>query len=116
MMTVLFASAISTARGSEVHARLMPLMALVALTPARARLTSDVMGSGPNPRNPVLGGLVVLGLVGITAVRDIHVRGRPHPADRYGGGFVALCMVARAILNRTETWCSVTDSLRTLMH
>lgn len=116
MMVVLFAAAIANARRSDVHARLMLLVTLVALTPALARLTGDAFGTGPHPRNAVIGGILALALVGVAAARDIRVRGRPHPAYLYGGGFVALCMLARSTLNRTEAWYAVADGLRTLVH
>jgi hypothetical protein len=114
MMTVLFAAAIANARRPDVHARLMLLAALVALTPALARLTGDVMATGPHPRNPVVGGLLALSLVGIASARDLRVRNGLHPAYLYGGGFIALCMLARTTLNRTEAWYVVADGLRTL--
>lgn len=116
MMVVLFVAAILNARRSEVHARLMLLVTLVALTPALARLTGDVLGTGPHPRNPVIGGFLALGLVGIAAGRDIRVLGRPHPAYLYGGGFIALGMLARSVLNRTEAWYAMADGLRALVH
>lgn len=116
MMIVLFASAIFNARRPDVHARLMLLATLVALAPALARLTGDAFGTGPHPRNPVIGGLLVLALVGIAAARDIRVNGRPHPAYLYGGGFIALGMLARSTLNRTEAWYAVADALGMLVH
>lgn len=69
MMIVLFAVAIFNARRSDVHARLMLLVTLVALTPALARLTGDAFGTGAHPRNPVIGRLLALSLAGI-AVAD----------------------------------------------
>ena len=120
MMILLFASAIFNARRPDVHARLMLLATLVAtlvaLAPALARLTGDAFGTGPHPRNPVIGGLLVLALVGIAAARDIRVNGRPHPAYLYGGGFIALGMLARSTLNRTEAWYAVADPLGMLVH
>lgn len=113
MMIVLFTAAISNARRPDVHARLMLLVTLVALTPALARLTGDTFGTGPHPRNAVIGGVLALVLVGIAAARDVRVRGRPHVAYLYGGGFIALGMVARSTLNRTDLWYSVADGLRT---
>lgn len=116
MMIVLFTVAIANARRPDVHARLMLLVTLVALTPALARLTGDVMGTGPHPRNPVIGGLIALALVGIAVARDIRVRGRPHRAYLYGGGFIVIGMVARSTLNQTAGWYAVADGLRTLVH
>lgn len=116
MMIVLFAAAIFNARRPDVHARLMLLVTLVALTPALARLTGDVLGTGPHPRNPVIGGFLALALVGIAAGRDVRIDGRPHRAYLYGGGFIALCMLARSTLNQTESWYAVADALGTLVH
>ena len=116
MMVVLFAAAILNARRPDVHSRLMLLVTLVALTPALARLTGDVLGTGPHPRNPVIGGLLALALVGIAIVRDVRVNGRPHRVYLYAGGFVVGGMIARSTLNRTETWYAVTDALRMLAH
>jgi hypothetical protein len=70
---------------------LMLLVTMVALTPA-------------------------LALVGIATARDIRVHGRPHHAYLYGGGFIALVMLARSTLNRTGAWYAVADALRTLVH
>jgi hypothetical protein len=89
---------------------------LVALTPALARLTGDVLGTGPHPRNPVIGGLLALTLVGIAIVRDVRANGSPHRVYLYAGGFVVVGMIARSTLNRTETWYAVTDALRMLAH
>ena len=116
MMTVLFTAAIVNARRPDMHARLMLLTALVSLTPALARLTGDVMGTGAHPRNPVVGGFLALALVGIASARDLRAGARLHPVYLYGGGFVALCMLARTTLNRTEAWYVVADGLRTLAH
>lgn len=116
MMIPLFVAAILNARRSDVHARLMLLVTLVAMTPALARLTGDALGTGPNPRNASIGGILALALVGVAAARDIRGRGRPHPAYLYGGGFIALVMLARSTLNRTEAWYAVADALRRLVH
>jgi hypothetical protein len=116
MMVVLFAAAILNARRSDVHARLMLLATLVALTPALARLTGDAFGTGPHPRNPIIGGFVALALVGVAVARDLRVHGRPHAAYLYGGGFIAAGMLARSTLNRTEAWYAVADGLRALVH
>ena len=116
MMIVLFVAAILNARRPDVHARLMLLVTLVALTPALARLTGDALGTGPHPRNPVIGGLLALALVGFAIVRDVRASGRPHPAYLYAGGFVVVGMLARSTLNRTETWYAMTDALRMLAH
>jgi hypothetical protein len=115
-MIVLFTAAILNARRQDVHARLMLLVAFVALVPALARLTGDVLGTGPHPRNPVVAGLIVLALVGLAAARDLRARGRVHPTYLYGGGFIAVVMLARSTLNRTEAWYAVADGLRTLVH
>jgi hypothetical protein len=111
-MVPLFIAAIAQARHADAHARLMLLVTLVALTPALARLVGDVMGTGQHPRNPVIAGLIVLAAIAGAASRDLHVRGRVHAAYLYGGGFVALVMLARSTLNHTEAWYAVADALR----
>jgi hypothetical protein len=115
-MVVLFVAAIGNARRPEAHARLMLLVTLVALTPALARLVGDALGTGPHPRNPVVAGALVLMAIGLAAARDLRIRGRVHPAYLYGGGLVALVMLARSTLNRTEAWYSAADALRTLVY
>lgn len=116
MMIALFAAAIINARRADAHARLMLLVALVALVPALARLTGDVLGTGQHPRNPVIAGCLVLALIGFAAARDRRVRGQVHPAFVYGGGFVAVGMLARSTLNRSEAWYDVADALRMLLY
>jgi hypothetical protein len=115
-MVVLFTAALLNARRPEAHARLMLLVTLVALTPALARLVGDVVGTGPHPRNPVLAGVIVLAVIGYAAIRDVRVRGGVHRVYLYGGGFVALVLLARSTLNRTETWYVAADALRTLVY
>ena len=115
-MVALFVAAIGNARRPEAHARLMLLVTLVALTPALARLLGDALGTGPHPRNPVVAGVIVVVAIGLAAARDLRIRGRVHPAYLYGGGFVALVMLARSTLNRTEAWYGAADALRTMVH
>ena len=115
-MVTLFTAAMFNSRRHEAHARLMLMVTLVALTPALARLVDDFSGTGRHPRNPVMAGLIVLALIGFAAARDWRMTGRVHRAYLYGGGFIALVMLARSTLNRTEAWYGVTDALRTLVY
>jgi len=116
MMVALFTAALANTRRPDAHARLMLLVTLVALTPALARLVGDAFGTGPNPRNPMIAGMIVLAVTGFAAARDVRTRGRVHPAYLYGGGFVAVVMIARSTLNRTEAWYGAADALRMLVH
>ena len=115
-MIALFTAAMANARRPDTHARLMLMVTLVALTPALARLVGDAFGTGPHPRNPVIGGLIALAAIGFAALRDLRVLGRVHSAFVYGGGFVAVVMLARSTLNRTDAWYAAADALRTLVH
>jgi len=115
-MIVLFTAALANARRPGVHARLMLLVTFVALTPALARLVGDVLGTGRHPRNPAIAGFIVLAAIGYVTARDKFARGRMHPAYLYGGGFVAVVMLARSTLNRTEAWYGTTEVLRVLVH
>jgi hypothetical protein len=115
-MVVLFTAALLNARRPEAHARLMLLVTLVALTPALARLVGDAFGTGPHPRNPVLAGVIILAVIGYAAIRDVRLCGGVHRAYLYGGGFVALVLLARSTLNRTEAWYGAADALRTLVY
>lgn len=115
-MVVLFTAAMFNVRHPDAHARLMLMVTLVALTPALARLVGDAAGTGPHPRNPVIAGVIVLATIGFAASRDWRVRGRVHAAYVYGGAFVAVVVLVRSTLNRTEAWYGAADALRTLVH
>ena len=115
-MVVLFTAAMGNTRRSEVHARLMLMVTLVALTPALARLVGNAFGTGPHPRNPVIAAVIVLVAIGLAATRDLRIRGRVHAAYLYGGGFVAIMTLARFSVNRTDAWYVAADALRRLVY
>ena len=103
MFACFIAAALANIRKPDVHKRFMVLAALVATTPAFARLFLAALGE---PSLIVVGSIFLAsnGLIVIVAWYDAICNNRLHPIFLYGGLSILLIRIARVPFAISTTW------------
>ncbi len=110
MFIVLFGLATINRKQSELHKRLIVLAALVAVTPALARISIGVLG-GPNvPLIFTTSNLLIL----IVGYADWRSARRVHPVYLWGGVAILIVRVLRIPLAMSPAWESVAAAIAVL--
>ena len=116
-----FIAAIANIKRPEAHKRLMLLATFALLSAAVARVFFVLItGGGPGMRPglmpppslsiAVVPGLIVQLLIVAGIVRDLRVRGRPHPAWLIGMALTAAVNLLRLPVSGTHAWLAVADA------
>jgi hypothetical protein len=100
----------ATLKNRESHKRFMTLAALVALTPAVARIFTAILGDQSAFLIPVIflvSNGILFGLVWYDAVR----RGRWHPVFLWGAVGILLVRIVRVPFSTTSVWRSTAETI-----
>jgi hypothetical protein len=102
----LVAAAVYYRRQAEMHKRLMFIATVSLLAAAMARVTGTPGAGGPLFFFGVPDLIILCGVI-----YDRRVRGRVHPAYKWGGSFVVLSQVARLALATSAPWLAIATLL-----
>ena len=113
MFACFIAAALTNIRKPDVHKRFMVLAALVATTPALARLFLAALGE---PSLIVVGSIFLAsnGLIVIVAWYDANCNNRLHPVFLYGGLGILLIRIARVPFAMSPIWHETAGFISTL--
>lgn len=113
MFACFIAAALTNIRKPDVHKRFMVLAALVATTPALARLFLAALGE---PSLIVVGSIFLAsnGLIVIVAWYDANCNNRLHPVFLYGGLGILLIRIARVPFAMSPIWHETAEFISTL--
>ena len=113
MFACFIAAALTNIRKPDVHKRFMVLAALVATTPALARLFLAALGE---PSLIVVGSIFLAsnGLIVIVAWYDANCNNRLHPIFLYGGLGILLIRIARVPFAMSPIWRETAEFISTL--
>ncbi len=114
MFTGFIALALVNIKRPMVHKRFMMLAALVAITPAIARLAITAIG-GTTPVTVASIFLVSNGLIVTVAWYDAVRHHRLHPVFLYGGLVILFVRVLRVPFAMSPLWRSIAESLSNLV-
>ena len=110
MFTALFVLAVIRRNQSDVHKRLIVLAALVAVTPAVARISIGLLGEPNVPLIFTVSNFLIL----IVAVVDWRATRRVHPVFLWGGVAIFLVRIFRAPLAMSPAWESIARGIAAL--
>ena len=111
MFAVLFGLAIACRQQPDAHKRLMVLAALVAVTPAIARVSIGILGAPNIPLIFLVSNLLIV-LVGYMDWRRTR---RVHPIYLWGGLAILLVRLLRIPLAMSPAWSSVARKMSELL-
>ncbi|MCZ6641599.1 MAG: hypothetical protein O7F71_08485 [Gammaproteobacteria bacterium] len=113
MFACFIAAALTSIRKPDVHKRFMVLAALVATTPALARLFLAALGE---PSLIAVGSIFLAsnGLIVIVAWYDANCNNRLHPVFLYGGLGILLIRIARVPFAMSPIWHETAEFISTL--
>jgi hypothetical protein len=92
------------------HGRSMTLAALVAVTPALARIGTALLGPEALALPAVVFSASTAALVGVIGV-DAHRCGRLHPVFAWGGALVVLVRIARVPFSTSGLWRATAEAI-----
>ena len=115
MFTCLIIVALANTKRPDLHKRVMVLAALVATTPALARIGLVVVGE-PSPMAVGLIFLASNGLIIVVGSYDAICTGRIHPVFLYGGLAILLVRIARVPFAMTSLWRDTAESISKFMY